>query len=72
MDFFQETDKTKEAIICYRQAIEIDSKYSIAYTNLSDSLCQLKEYEEAVHLLEDALVKFPNNAWIQLHKGNTL
>ena len=52
--------------------ILIDPKYINAYSDLSKILCLLKEYDEAIQLLNQAIVLDPDDVKLYNSKGFTL
>src|SRR5260370_705919 len=62
----------EEALAAYEQAIRLDFRYAIAYSNKGNALYNLKRYEEALAVYEQAIRLDPNNAISYNKRGNAL
>ena len=56
----------------YRQAIELNPNYALAYTNLGSTLNDLQRYDEAEIMLRKAIELDPNNSLAHNNLGNSL
>ena len=57
---------------CYRRAIEIDPKYTLAYLNLGSAFDKLKKYNEALTSINTALEIAPKYATAHNNLGLAL
>ena len=54
--------RPSEAMLAYRRAIDIDSKFALAHSGLGAALTELGEFDEAQQAYEAALLGAPNDA----------
>jgi len=61
-----------EAVRCFDKAIEIDSKFALAWSKKGQALKELGNYEEAVRCFDNAIQIDPKNALVFNEKGVAL
>jgi O-antigen biosynthesis protein len=66
-DALQKTDKVKEAIDCYNQAIALDSNYAEVYANLGTLYAQQEQYSQATVCYQQALKIKPEFTQVYKH-----
>ncbi len=64
------TGKTKEAMDCFSQVLQINPANDNAQINVSDALLELRKYDEGIQTLMLTLQNHPNEINALLRMGN--
>ncbi|MEG4587393.1 tetratricopeptide repeat protein [Microcoleus sp. MOSTC5] len=68
----QESGRFDEAVAAYKQAIELNPKFSWSYHSLGDVLLKLEKWEEAVAAYKKAVELNPDFSWSYHNLGDAL
>ena len=68
----QESGRFEDAVVAYRQAIELNPDCSWYYHSLGDVLVKLKRWEEAVAAYQQAIELNPDFSWSHHNLGDVL